>query len=316
MRTLNRTCSIVAIAALAGVMTLFSCSKADDQSGQEPAGVDADGKLVVYTVNYPLQYFAERIGGDAVAVTFPAPDDGDPAYWMPDPETIAAYQQAGVILLNGAGYAKWLAKATLPENRLVDTSAAFHDRLIMLEGAVTHSHGPEGEHAHAGHAFTTWLDPELAVEHARVIMETFAAGMPERKAEFEANFDKLKGDLLALHARLQALVVDAKDVPLVFSHPVYQYFERCYGLDGRSVHWEPDEAPDASMWVELGKMLEDHPAKWMIWEGPPAAEVVERLAGMGIESAVFAPCGNVPDSGDYLDAMGKNIDNLAAVFGK
>lgn len=316
MKTVSRICSFAAIAVLTAGMMLFSCSKADEEGGKEPAGVDAEGRLVVYTVNYPLKYFAERIGGDAVAVTFPAPGDGDPAYWMPDPDTIAAYQQAGVILLNGAGYAKWLAKATLPEDRLVDTSAAFHDRLIMLEGAVTHSHGPEGEHAHGGYAFTTWLDPELAVEHARAVMETFAARMPDRKAEFETKFEELKSDLLALHARIQALVVDGKDIPLVFSHPVYQYFERCYGLNGRSVHWEPDETPDASMWVELGKMLENHSAKWMIWEGPPGAEVVEKLAGMGIGSAVFEPCGNVPESGDYLDAMGKNIDNLDKVFGK
>ena len=30
-------------------------------------------KLTVYVVNYPLQYFAERIGGGHVKVVFPAP---------------------------------------------------------------------------------------------------------------------------------------------------------------------------------------------------------------------------------------------------
>ena len=52
-----------------------------------PDAVDA--RLSVYVVNYPLAYFAERIGGDRVDVRFPAPPDVDPAFWQPDVETIA-----------------------------------------------------------------------------------------------------------------------------------------------------------------------------------------------------------------------------------
>ena len=63
---------------------------------------DTSGRLTVYVVNYPLKYFAERIGGDAVTVVFPAPADEDPAYWMPDAKTISDYQKADLILLNEA----------------------------------------------------------------------------------------------------------------------------------------------------------------------------------------------------------------------
>ena len=80
--------------------------------------------LSVYTVNYPLQYFAERIGGEHVDASFPAPD-GDPAYWNPDPDAVAAYQQADVILLNGASYAKWVATVTLPTSKLVPEILSF-----------------------------------------------------------------------------------------------------------------------------------------------------------------------------------------------
>ena len=62
----------------------------------------ADQVLSVYTVNYPLAYFAERIAGDQARVVFPAPSDVDPAFWQPDRETIRTYQQADLILLNGA----------------------------------------------------------------------------------------------------------------------------------------------------------------------------------------------------------------------
>ena len=56
--------------------------------------------LTVFVVNYPIQYFTERIGGEHVNVVFPAPANVDPAYWMPDRPTIADFQRADLILLD------------------------------------------------------------------------------------------------------------------------------------------------------------------------------------------------------------------------
>ena len=50
--------------------------------------------MSIYTVNYPLQYFAQRIAGEYAKVVFPAPQGVDPAFWTPDPSAIAAYQDA------------------------------------------------------------------------------------------------------------------------------------------------------------------------------------------------------------------------------
>ena len=72
----------------------------------------AQKPLNVYVVNYPLKYFAERIGGDHVEVVFPAPAGIDPVYWIPDIPSIIAYQQADLILINGANYAKWVDKVS------------------------------------------------------------------------------------------------------------------------------------------------------------------------------------------------------------
>ena len=85
-------------------------------------GLPSSHKLVIYTVNYPLAYFAERIGNDLVEVHFPAPTGEDPAFWSPDGDTIAAFQEADLILLNGAGYAKWVERAALPSSKVVNIS--------------------------------------------------------------------------------------------------------------------------------------------------------------------------------------------------
>ena len=306
MRKLT-TCSITLIAAL----TLLACGGAERSPELDGEAVDAAGSLSVYTVNYPLRYFAERIGGTAVEVVFPAPPGVDPAYWSPDAATVAAYQSADLILLNGADYAKWIARVSLPASSQVDTSAAIADRLIPLEDLVTHSHGPEGDHEHGGLAFTTWLDPSIAAAQATAVVDALIELRPALEPRLREALAGLDADLSALDRRLQAVAVKIGDAPLLFSHPVYQYLIRRYGLNGRSVHWEPDEAPNLD---ELRALLPDHTARWVIWEGAPAPESVRALEEEGVSSLVFAPCGNVPDEGDYLAVMERNVAALESAF--
>jgi len=290
-----------------------ACSKDTPEKTAPSKGTAVSAIPVVYTVNYPLKYFAERIGSGHIKAVFPSME-GDPAFWQPNAKAIQAFQKADLILLNGAAYAKWVDMATLPEGTLVNTSIAFKDRYIKLEDAVTHSHGPEGEHEHTGTAFTTWLDFSLAVEQCQAIRAAFTSLMPDRKEAFQKSCNALATELNALDQMIKNIVAEKKDQPLVASHPVYQYFTRRYGLNMKSVHFEPGEAPDATMWADLEKLLAEHPAKWMIWEGIPMDEVVKRLEEMGIKSLVFDPCGNAPEQGDFSSVMNQNLENLKAAF--
>jgi len=298
-------------AALAAILSLSACSQ-----GAPPSAIDHAGesKPQAFTVNYPLAYFAERIAGDELEVVFPAPADVDPAFWSPTPETVAAYQRADVILLNGAGYARWVQRVTLPQSRQVDTTAALTDQLIPLEDTVTHTHGPGGDHSHAGTAFTTWLDMSLAANQARAVFDALVLLRPESQSAFHENLAALEKDLAALDARLKAVSNRMSEQPLVFSHPVYQYLNRGYELNGRSVHWEPDEMPDKKQWQELAALLEEHPASMMIWEGEPLEATVSRLAEMGIQSVVFSPSGNRPEQGSFVSVMNSNVATLEQAF--
>jgi len=271
-------------------------------------------QLNIYVVNYPLKYFAERIGGDHVKVEFPAPADVDPAYWNPDLENISAFQKADLILINGAGYAKWVNKVSLPRSKMVNTSRQFKDQYITSKEVMTHSHGGEGKHAHESLAFTTWLDLELAARQAEAIAAAMGRKQPALKKKFQTNCALLKKELKALDQKIQAIVSKNPSTPLMASHPVYDYFARRYRLNIVSVHWEPDEAPGDEQRLELNKILKHHPAKWMIWEGDPLKATIEKLKGLQINSIVFNPCGNVPAEGDFLTVMRQNIQNLKMVF--
>ncbi len=283
--------------------------------GEEPQGTQDSGPqalepLSIFTTNYPLAYFAERIGGEQVEVSFPAPADVDPAYWAPEAEVIADYQQADLILLNGAGYEKWLERASLPASKLVDTSAAVASSYVPLDEGVVHTHGPAGEHSHKGWAFTTWLNPMMAIAQAQAIQEALSKVRPEAAADFRVAYEGLQADLLALDAQLRDVAADFGGRPILFSHPVYQYLDEHLGLNGESVHWEPGEMPTEKMWNELSTLLQSHPAEFMVWEGEPLEEVENRLAEMGLTSVIYDPCGNAPESGDFGSVMLQNHDNL------
>lgn len=272
------------------------------------------GKIRVAVVNYPLKYFTERIGGDLTEVLYPVQEDVDPAYWNPGEEALGILQEADVIFLNGAGYSQWLNMVSLPGSKVVNTSDALKGQFIGIEGQTTHVHGTEGEHAHGDIAFTTWLDPILAIEQADAIKEALSEILPREKESFINGFQALKEDLLALDREIESVVSLLEDQVLLFSHPVYQYLEKRYSLQGSSVHWEPDQFPDAEMWNDLENMLSSYAVKWMVWEGEPMIETVEKLKEYGIGSIVFAPCGNTPETGDYLSVMKQNTYNLQVAF--
>lgn len=277
-----------------------------------PFNIDAGDKIVVYSVNYPLQYFAQRIAGEHAQVHFPAPADADPAFWEPDAKTVDQYQEADLILLNGAGYAKWVDEVSLPRDRLVNTSASFADAYLPMAGPGTP--GRVDDHSHTDTAFTTWLDFYQAALQAEAVMQALSNKRPQQQADFERNYAALKQELMALDLDMQRLVAAHPGKPLFVSHPVYQYFARRYELQLRSVSWEPDVMPAEQEWEQLVYAQEAFPALWMLWEDTPDAQIRARLQSLGVGVVVFQPCGNRPPQGDFLDAMQRNLENLKTVF--
>ncbi len=274
----------------------------------------ADQTLTIYTVNYPLAYFAERIAGEQATVVFPAPVDVDPAFWQPDLETIRAYQQADLILLNGAGYARWVAKTSLPRLRTVNTSRSFSDQLIKSDSGIKHSHGSGDTHSHAGTAFTTWLDMSQAIKQAGAIADVLKRKRPQQSELFEQNLQELEKELLDLDAQITAVAKKQPASPLLASHPVYQYLARRYQLNLQSVMWEPEEVPDETQWQALKDMQTTHQASWMLWEAEPNTDTAARLKSLGINSLVFQPMGNRPVRGGFISVMRYNLENLQQAF--
>ncbi len=301
----------MALLATASLTHLVACEEIESAAPGDP---NRPGERVVAVSNHPLEVFATRIGGDHVAIEWRIPEDVDPAFWNPTADDIAALQQADVILLNGATYEKWLPTASLPSARTTDTCAAVTDRLIETDGPV-HSHGPDGEHSHAGVAFTTWLDPEIAIAQATAVRDALVKAAPQYQQDFDAQYGLLVREIQERFAGVEQAINTAPDTAVIFSHPVYQYLARRFGMNGRTVHWEPDAEPDAAQLAELDMLLAEFPATWFIWESEPLPESVALLKAKGLRSVVFAPSGNRPAEGDLFDAITQGEAALRQVYG-
>jgi zinc transport system substrate-binding protein len=284
-------------------LIIVSCGSEKKQTQEETAL----SKPLVAVVNYPLYSFASQIGGDKVEVFFPN-IDGDPAYWQPDEASIEKFQNADLILLNGAHYAKWTEKVSLPAATQVNTANAFSDQLIEIKGEV-HSHGPEGEHNHTGYAFTTWLDLKNAIKHAEAVKIALGELIAEEKETFNANFKEIQDQLIQLDEQLSDILGSQENLELFASHPVYQYLEKGYDVQVINYHWEPDQMPSEVEWKEFENELDHHSARAMLWEDEHLEEIRIKLEGLGVKTIVFNPGGNRTES-EFISLMQQNVENL------
>ncbi len=94
---MRRRISIILMTSL--VLSIIGCKK------EQPKTDDSarDEEVKVFTSNYPLSYFAERISGKSEILIFPE-IAGDPAFWEPTFADIIRMEQSDIIIINGAAY--------------------------------------------------------------------------------------------------------------------------------------------------------------------------------------------------------------------
>lgn len=270
----------------------------------------AQDKPRIVAVNYPLQYFAERLLGDEAEVIYPVPEGVDPSFWRPSIADISTIQSADLILLNGAGFATWTSKVSLPRSKLVDTSRGLEDRFIATE-SITHSHGDGGEHSHEGTASYTWLDLSLAASQAQAVADAIKvrslaepAVVDERMAELA---DELKGLDTAARATLEAVT----DTVFIATHPRYQYLARAYGLEILALEWDAGAMPDDEDLAELKTLRTESGATVLIWEAEPPAAAIDAANSLGLESVVFPPMAVPPSMSTLPESFAASVEALA-----
>ena len=288
--------------------------------GLGPGPGQPDSRPLVYSSLYPLTCFAERIGGDLIRVVCPVPPGDDPASWKPDRETIQAMQQADLVLVNGARFERWVEQVSLPRATLVRVSKPFRGQFLKLPSIRVHSHGPDGAHAHEGLDGHTWLDPELAAQQADQVRQALLRLLPERAETIERNHTELLAELERLDGAFRAVTERIGATPLLASHPAYQYVVRRYGWNLHSLDLAPKAGLDEDGRSALKLLQGEHPARIVLFEVEPNAELRELLRSeFGLKCVLFSPCESfdleLQQQGlDYYTVMAANLERLSAAL--
>ena len=171
---------------------------------------------------------------------------------------------------------------------------------------MTHSHGLDGEHSHAGVAGWVWLDPAHLMRQGERVREAMTRAWPEHEDAFRSGAATLRADLEGLQAALTGALGEHR---LVAADPAYAY------LPGDVLGFDLDpDAPATGPLKRLEASLAARPATVLLWPREPSPEVAALLADqLGLTSLVLDPAAN-PAAGDLLEILTAGAARLAAAL--
>lgn len=298
------------ILAVPAVLLLAGC-------GTGAGGAD-DGRMPVTASFYPLQFAAERVGGEHVSVTALTKPGGEPHDLELTPKAVGGMARSSVVLyLKGFQPAVDDAVAAQARDAAFDVSAAADLTIPAAEDGDDHS--TESAEEHAGHAGSPdphfWLDPVRLSAVASAIGERFAQADPAHAADYRANAEALAADLSALHEDYLTALADCAQDELVTAHTAFAYLAQRYGLSQEGVAGiSPDAEPDAASLRRLTELVREHGVTTIYTEtlaSPELAETVARETGARV--AVLDPVEGLTAASagrDYLEVMRSNLATL------
>ena len=302
-------------------LVLAGTSACSAFSGDE--GTADDDGVRVATGFYPLQFVAERVGGDLVTVdnlTVPGKEPHDLELTIQ--ETAAVAESDLVVFEHGFQPAVDEAVETSAEGAVLDASEAVELRPVEEpEGGEGHveEEGHEGEDDHGDLDPHFWQDPVLLADLGDAVADELAELDPDNADTFAANAADLRAALESLDADFAGGLEDCERDTVVVSHDAFGYLEK-YGLHFEAIAGlSPDAEPTPADLGRLQQLIEDDGITTVFGErlAPPA--LVDTLArDAGVTTAVLDPIEGLTDETegeDYLTLMTQNLDALRQANG-
>ncbi|MFK3983947.1 metal ABC transporter substrate-binding protein [Micromonospora sp. NPDC050397] len=311
IRSAARTLAVTSTALLAVGLTA-ACGA--DSGG----GGGADGKLDVVAAFYPLQYVAERIGGDAVRVTNLAKPGAEPHDLELNPGQVGRISEADVIVyLNGFQPAVDEAVEQSGGDRAFDVAG-----VEPLRDAAADAHAHEGEEAAAeessGKDPHVWLDPTRLATIADKVAERFGKADPERGDDYTARAQALRTELTTLDQEYAQGLATCQRRELVTAHSAFGYLAARYQLEQVGIAGiTPEDEPSPKRLAEVADEAREHGATTIFFETLVSPKVAETIAReVGAKTAVLDPIEGLPEGGggDYLSVMRTNLTALKAAL--
>ncbi|MFD3942482.1 metal ABC transporter substrate-binding protein [Streptomyces sp. NPDC058579] len=330
VRRLIPTAAIAGAVSL-GLVTLSACGGASDASDKS-----ADGKLSVVASFYPMQYLAEQIGGDHVAVSTLTAPGVEPHDLELKPKQIGELGEADYILylkgiqpavdeaIKQAGVKNTVDAASLTTMEDHGT-AGGHDH-----GAEDPGHGHEEGHeeSHEGHSHESeagldphiWLDPVKYAEVAKGVGASLEKADPDNAADYKKNTDTLVKKLGDLDTAFKNGLKNTSTKTFITTHSAFGYLAERYGLDQEGITGiDPESEPSPARMKELQEIAAKDKVSTVFFETLASDKTAKTLAkDTGLKTDVLDPLEGITDKSqgdDYIEVMQSNLTALKKALG-
>ncbi|MBS8265332.1 adhesin [Mesobacillus boroniphilus] len=295
-----------------------------------------DDLLQVYTTVYPLQFFAQRIGGEYVNVETIYPPGADEHTFEPSQKDMMALADADLFFYIGLGLEGFVDKASktlknedvkmvpVGESLHLDEAGdengehqeeANHEDETAEEGHDDEEHADE--HGHGDFDPHVWLDPIYANELALAIKEQLADQMPEHKDTFDQNYTELTAQLKDLDKEFSEVIGSAKRKEILVSHSAFSYWEDRYGIQQISISGQSTtNEPSQKELQNLISHAKDEKIKYVLNEqnfNSKLAKMVQQEIGaksLTLHNLSILTDEDIKNNETYFTLMEKNIATL------
>lgn len=291
--------------AAAGALTVAaSACGADSAAGS--------ASLDVVAAFYPLEFVADRIGGEHASVTSLASPGVEPHDLELSPSQVADLASADlVIYLSGFQPAVDEAVEATAGAAKFDLAAA-----VPLIGAAA---GQPAAGDHPDQDPHVWLDPVRMAGFATELAAEFGARDPDHAAEYTANAEALGADLAALDREYTDGLADCQRREIVVSHAAFGYLADRYDLTQVAITGlSPEAEPSPQRLAEVIGEAERTGATTIFFEVLVSPEVAQVIADqVGADTAVLDPIEGLAGGSDedYFSLMRNNLAALRAALG-
>ena len=326
---------LAAACAAATALALSACTSTAS-SGDSSS---KDGKLTVMASFYPLQYLAEKIGGEHVSVTSLTPEGAEPHDLELSPKMVDSLSSAdAVVYLAGFQSAVDEAIEQQAPKTVIDVSPAANlieagtdanhpaeDEEEATDEAQSgeteaHDHDHEG-HEHEGHEHHHdmsadphfWLDPTRMAHAATLVGDKLAEADSAHADVYKANAKALAEELNTLSDTLVTKTSSCKVKTFVTAHTAFGYLADRTGLTQVGISGlDPESSPSPARLAEIAQIAKEQGVTTIFTEALIDPKVAQTLADdLSITTAVLDPIESQTDaSKDYAATMNSNIDAL------
>jgi zinc transport system substrate-binding protein len=307
---------LIPVAAL----VLSGCAATSSTSTTAPAGdasasaAPASASVDVVASFYPLEWAAQRVGGDRVAVTSLTAPGAEPHDLELTPQQVAAVQDADLVL-HVAEFQPAVDDAIAQsQSQALDVASGL--ATLAPPEHSDDAHAGEERHSEGSYDPHVWLDPTNMSAIVAAVAERLATIDPSGAQEYAANAAAAESDLAALDTEWKAGTATCTSRDLVVSHEAFGYLAKRYGFEQVGISGlSPEAEPSPARIAEVADFVRANAVTTIYFETLVDPKVAQTVADeTGATTAVLDPLEGLAEgsAGDYLSVMRDNLETVKA----